>query len=212
MWDFSACFNCHTNLPQVGGIQFGGSCSDFTCHSASNNGAEACNVCHGEFGANASEPNYWAPPVDLDKNISTDALGVGAHQPHLLTSDDFSAIECDVCHHVPESMNDAGHIGGNNPGQSEINFDFPATASSANPVWHRNTGTCTSTYCHGNDEPVWTEVNGSWNSCDNCHGIPSGGMHQPGLTWTDCYQCHGNVIDQDGNIIAPERHVNGELN
>ena len=208
-WDLSTCYNCHTNLPQVGGIQFGGSCSSFSCHSSASNGAEACNVCHGEFGANASQSNFWAPPADLDRNISTSFLGVGAHQPHLLPSDDFADIECEVCHHVPESLNEAGHIGGNNPGQSEIIFGYPANAESANPVWNRNSGTCSSTYCHGNDQPVWTEVDGSWNSCDNCHGIPSDGPHQAGLTYIECYQCHGDVIDQNGIIINPELHVNG---
>jgi predicted CxxxxCH...CXXCH cytochrome family protein len=148
--------------------------------------------------------------VDLAKNLSTDALGVGAHQSHLLPSDDFAAIECNVCHQVPESVDEAGHISGNNPGQSEIHFDSLASPLPGNATWHRTTETCSNTYCHGSDTPVWTEVDGSWNSCDNCHGIPSGGIHSPGLAWTDCYLCHDDVINQAGNIIAPELHVNGE--
>ncbi len=218
-WDILACQKCH-------GTDYAGDGFEqkncLTCHTQTD-GPEACNTCHG------SDTNP-APPRDLEKNISTSARGVGAHQIHL-TGDTWSTVtmRCSSCHSVPENYSDAGHIDANLP--AEVIFDTLATfRGKENPVWDRSDVSCNNVYCHGaftlkksesnnawgyadsvitGNQPkmIWNAVGSGQAVCGSCHALPPQG-HIPQET---CNTCHGRVVDADFNIIDKSLHINGKI-
>lgn len=209
-WKLSRCYNCHNKLATGGDFSFGGSCVTAGCHETPN-GPENCNVCHGSFETDPMDTMNWAPPVDIERRTSTEEIGVGAHRSHLAISDTFAVVKCQTCHELPTSGEITPHIG-KLPGVAEVIFSLVAIADNSEPVWNRDIASCQATYCHGGSNPVWTEVNGTWNSCGSCHSIPPEvSPHWDTLTREQCTYCHSAVIDGTGSFTAPELHVNGTV-
>ena len=209
-WDLQSCYKCHTNT-ETEGFVFGGSCDQ--CHSGSPLGPQACNNCHGNSYSDPDNPLNWAPPNDLEGRFDTSEPGVGMHQSHLtISSGNAKVVDCNVCHIVPDAWDDRGHIDDDTPGQAEVIFSYPATAHFSTPSYDNSNNTCSSTNCHFDKTATWTEA-GGFSDCTSCHGIPP---ESPHFRWDgierQCYFCHGDVIDENGVIIAPELHVNGSIN
>jgi predicted CxxxxCH...CXXCH cytochrome family protein len=211
---FDACTDCHGADWRGQAVGKGGellrSCSASGCHDAEHGGPFACNVCHGDFAGDAGAPLAWAPPKDLEGATSTSVPGVGAHRSHLGALSGISApVPCGTCHIVPVAWDDVGHIDAAPP-QAEITFGGIADEDAS---YDFATNMCATTYCHGDGEPLWTQVDGTWNECGTCHGLPPrGGGHPQGPGVEEyCYLCHNLVVDADREIIAPELHINGEV-
>jgi len=117
-WSMERCQTCHGT--DYRGGEAGVSC--YKCHT-DEGGPEACNVCHG------SQTNP-APPKDLDGNIETSAIGVGAHQLHMQNFD------CAICHVVPATLSSDGHID-----------DTPGAEVLEPWGWNKETATCANA-CH----------------------------------------------------------------
>lgn len=144
-----------------------------------------CDGCHG------SGPD-GAPPRDLDGNLFTTSLGVGAHQAHLLVPSGLRApIPCVTCHVVPTEVTSVGHIDSALP--AEVTPDLG---------WDRTTGTCANAYCHGLARPVWTEQGGA--TCGSCHGFPPAIQpHEPSWGLITCAGCHpwpSSTAHMDGDV------------
>lgn len=229
-WDLKSCQQCHAANYSGGVTQ--SSC--LSCHRYPG-GPEACNTCHGDF----TNPYSIAPPRDLSGNISPTSRGVGAHIKHLIGNELGSEIECSTCHLVPRSYYDNSHI--DNSPYAEVIFSGLAvkgTTSSNQPTYNYQQISCSNTYCHGNfsysknqssyqwaytqdqmvgnnTAPVWNIVDGSFNSCNSCHGksatdpSPIGHINS---TISGCANCHPTVVDNQGNIIDKEKHINGKIN
>ena len=155
-----------------------------------------CDGCHGRAGSPA-------PPRDLTGNMFTTAIGVGAHQAHLLGSSRISApVPCATCHRVPATIDAPGHIDTAPPAEVSVALG-----------WDRTAQTCASSYCHGDARPVWTSSGQV--SCGSCHGIPPAtAPHTPGMPLTACASCHPGTVDAFGNIIVTSgtsEHINGHV-
>ncbi|MBN1999327.1 hypothetical protein JW935_17340 [candidate division KSB1 bacterium] len=118
-WSMNGCKSCH-GADYQGGKS---GCACTTCH-AEKNGPEACTVCHGSS-------NNPAPPQDLHDNTETTRLGVGAHQLHYEIYGN-----CTICHKMPESFSDPGHID-----------RTPLAEVNSNRSWDREKATCEKS-CH----------------------------------------------------------------
>jgi predicted CxxxxCH...CXXCH cytochrome family protein len=162
-----------------------------------------CKNCHGSD-ANA------APPVDTQGNHNFSAIGVGAHQVHLMGGQFSRPLACDECHIVPEHIEDPTHIDGP---PAEVIFSGVAETSDHQPSWNETTATCSGSYCHapspgdGRDSPVWNVEEAL--KCTSCHGAPPPLPHPQ----TDqCSVCHGDVVGSDNRtIIDRSRHVDGNV-
>lgn len=169
-------------------------------------GGITCHACHGSD-ANAG------PPVSLDEQSETTALGVGAHQAHLTDSAIRRAIACGECHVVPETVEAPGHV---DPLPAEVSFGPLSRTDTATPSWDRATGTCHGVYCHGatlagglDSSPNWTRVDGSQARCQSCHGAPPPPPHPE---HDRCAACHGATVASDGRIaVERELHINGRI-
>lgn len=215
-WNVLNCKPCHGQRYDGGTVQR----SCLTCHTQAG-GPEACNTCHG--GTNA------APPADLAGNTQRTARGVGAHQAHLAGGTIGAAVACNVCHGVPRSVGDAGHI---DDGIAEVKTDTTSVFYRSNSSYTSSNGMCANTYCHGNfsngnstNVVTWTDTTGvnSAVRCGTCHGDVTqtdpqerarpGGTHPkksefPTLT---CSNCHGYVVDENLNFRNKSLHINGRV-
>ena len=221
-WDLKNCQHCH-DADYSGGIT-GSSC--LNCHNQPQ-GPEACNTCHGDF----RDPSIIAPPQDTKGNVSTDSTGVGAHVTHLYQNDLGKQIPCSTCHVVPQNYFDPGHAV-DDPLPAEVIFSPLAVYNIANnPMYDYSTATCSDTYCHGNwafssdsssnyfayedsvmtgnnISVVWNEVGTGQAACGTCHGLPPTGH----IYHLACGTCHPGVVDDAGNIINKEKHIDGKIN
>ena len=159
-----------------------------------------CDGCHGSAASSA-------PPVDLTGNVFTTALGVGAHQAHLLAPSRLRGpIDCATCHRVPAQLFDSGHL--DSPPPAEV---------VAGLGWDRDAQTCADAACHGPARPSWTQTGGA--SCGTCHGVPPAtASHTPGQPITSCATCHPRTIDPTGTILLTpgptgltSEHVDGDV-
>lgn len=172
-----------------------------------------CSDCHGSA-------ESAAPPAGLYGIEATSQLGVGAHQIHLRDGIVRRAIGCSECHQVPSSIEQSGHADGL---PAELTWGPLATAEGARPRWDRASGTCSSTYCHGETlsggtrtAPVWTfEQPPEYletlqpATCNGCHGAPPPAPH-PAIS--RCSTCHPGTVEADGSIdVAGGRHLDGEV-
>jgi len=203
LFPLDVCKACHGD-DYAGGISEHG-CLE--CHTYLG-GPEACNTCHGNYVADPSLPVNQAPPVDVARNASTDSIGVGAHSTHMTGRLYTDGIPCHDCHQVPSAWNSPGHI---DPLPAEVVFGGISVLQGANPVWDRQSRTCTDTYCHRPGAPIWTVVDGTQAVCGACHHIPPAPPHTQSPTIFQCYICHGAVIDSTGRIIHPDLHVDGTI-
>lgn len=226
-WNLILCQNCHGSNYQGGTA--GSSC--LTCHTSSG-GPQNCRLCHG----GVSGHSY--PPKALNGETSVSYIGVGVHPNHLDSTQYSAEVACGECHTPLEGgFSSPAHIGSDPDGIADINFGALANTVTTydggefvpNPVWDRNTETCSNSYCHGyfkdgnlDAAPVWTNPESV--KCGSCHGdpvtgnpnpLPNGNFFHPhfsNFTINTCYQCHGLVINSAGVIIDKTKHVNGVVN
>ncbi|MCX8057482.1 MAG: hypothetical protein N3F03_07740 [Ignavibacteria bacterium] len=229
-WDLKSCQQCHAANYSGGTAK--ASCLD--CHRLPG-GPEACNTCHGDF----TNPYKIAPPRDLNGNISESSRGVGSHIKHLDGNTLGNDVECSVCHIIPRSLYDVGHI--DSVAYAEVIFSGLAvkgTSGLNQPRYKYDSLKCANTYCHGNfsfdratsnytwaftqaqmvgnnSTPIWNVVDGTYKKCNTCHGksltdpSPVGHINS---TISACGSCHPTVVDNQGNIIDKEKHINGKIN
>jgi len=227
-WDMRQCESCH-------GADLGGGTTNASCRSChtSEDGPKACNTCHGTF----ADPSRIAPPRDISKNTSSTAKGVGAHVQHLYERELGARVRCSTCHNLPQDIYSEGHML-NDQLPAEVILKANAILFGAeNASYDYSSGSCSNTYCHGNFEflkdsadatnrfaytadkmtglnktVTWTKVGQGEAVCGSCHGLPPEGHISQGITLNTCYQCHQGVVDENGNILDKEKHINGEKN
>jgi predicted CxxxxCH...CXXCH cytochrome family protein len=198
-WDMRDCKSCHGETYAGGRVP--SSCRD--CHVGPA-GPENCATCHGS----STSP---APPRDLGGNTSRTALGVGAHQRHLVGGLLSGAMGCGECHNVPGSVYAPGHIDTPHPAEvpmagylarvvtnepHTVDYDSTLPLFTPNPTYNHATGGCANTYCHGNFKngnpdyvPVWNDTSAAQAACGTCHGD----VNRP-----------GTLADKSLPKIAPE--------
>jgi predicted CxxxxCH...CXXCH cytochrome family protein len=164
-----------------------------------------CRSCHGGN-------DNAAPPRAVDGSTDTHAIGVGAHQTHLIGGLLSHPVACSECHVVPKAANDPGHM--DHPLPAYVIWGDLAKQGTM-PAWDRDQAACSNTYCHGatltggsNTSPKWTVVDGSQEACGTCHGLPPPAPHPPGLA---CEACHAPVAGPNLTIATPTRHIDGVL-
>ncbi len=220
-WDMDRCKDCH-------GEDYRGGVSGVSCYLCHTNpgGPEACNTCHGTSAAPVADIVNWAPPEDLDDNLETTAVGVGAHQNHLGDSDLTEAYtkDCNICHPNILTFDDPLHI------NMDIDMEFNKVATDSGrvtPGWELSSTSCSNSYCHGNftfrqdvsqnqwgyaDSVItgnnvsvnWTDVGSGQAACGTCHDLPPQGH----ITAVTCDGCHDDVVDSEFNIIDKNLHMN----
>jgi predicted CxxxxCH...CXXCH cytochrome family protein len=201
------CKICHGG--NLDGGTSGVSCN--ACHTGGAAWRTDCTYCHG--GLNSTN---GAPPYGLRGETAVTNRVVGAHTAHLTSSPSHTAWACSVCHTVPGSFSDAGHIDG--VAGAEVHFSSPAGGSS---TYTRSTASCSSLYCHGNGRTVSGAV--SWTSstdltCRSCHGYYTNasvlsGRHNKHISEdVTCYTCHKTVINNSDAIMDKTAHINGSVN
>ncbi len=173
----SLCASCHpASAPHIDGVTQLGA---------------GCDGCHGTEGSPA-------PPRDLAGNTFTTAIGVGAHQAHLLVPSGLRGpIACATCHLVPTSLNAAGHIDSPMPAEVEPTLG-----------WDRTIASCTTAWCHGSAQPVWTTTGGA--ACGTCHGVPPvTPNHTPAMPLSSCASCHPQSVTPSG--VPTGEHMDGDV-
>lgn len=238
-WEMDSCKTCH-GTDYAGGTS-GISCALSGCHVSRTGVAktpEMCNTCHGDFLGEPTDIPSWAPPRDLAGDISTTIRGVGAHQGHLAGLLG-KTVKCQECHLVPATLYAAGHLDSNPPAEVALNDTLANLTTgggthTAHGVYNATTGSCATSYCHGNwvlrkatspspgmfidtvivgnaFAPKWT--NGAADgACGTCHDIPPRGHLAVAVDITSCAACHGEVVDGTGKIINKSKHINGKIN
>lgn len=184
----STCASCHpASAPHIDGVTQIGTTS-------------GCDGCHGSATSSA-------PPRDLAGNMFTTALGVGAHQAHLVAPAGLRGpIACATCHLVPTTVFAAGHIDSALPAEVEPSLG-----------WDRTAASCATAWCHGPARPVWTTSGGA--ACGSCHGIPpTTPSHTPGMPLASCATCHPDSVTPTGSIIitpgpngSTSTHMDGDV-
>ena len=216
-YNLVVCRQCH-------GSNYAGGVSGVSCLNCHPSSPEDCRLCHG----NGSSTIY--PPKALNGETSGSYIGVGTHPSHM-TSDTNQRISlrvrCVACHVKLTSFDDGWHIGATSDNIAEVVFDSLSITTTdgitPNPVWNRNTGSCSGTYCHGDfkngnfrlqtagyQDPNWT--NSASSACGTCHGNPSTGSPLPGGTHPQSFStciCHGSVINTQFQFINRAKHING---
>lgn len=163
-----------------------------------------CTSCHGDPTRGGDPLLSAAPPYDLLRQTLPGYPGVGAHQIHLNAGPTHAALACEECHVVPEQVDAPGHADDGPPG--DVTFGALAQQGGHAPVYDPETRSCADSYCHGAGWPVWSEPRDSAEACGSCHGLPPPAPHPQS---EQCSTCHAEVIDADGQFVAPERHVDG---
>lgn len=174
--------------------------------SSSTTGGGECTSCHGSQSGAGSELVRSAPPRDLFGNTASEYPGVGAHERHLYAGDTHGAIPCSECHVVPSSTEQEGHADSDAP--AETVFGERARLGDRSPSYDPVKRRCADTYCHRNEDHVWTRPRASEDACGSCHGLPPPAPHPAA---TRCDACHGEVIARDRSFTAPELHVDGTV-
>lgn len=231
-WDMDMCSQCH-------GEDYGGGLTSTTCLTChrSENGPESCNTCHGNF----SNPTQIAPPQGTNNETSTTAAAVGAHQLHLHGIAIAQNVACNECHIIPSEFQSVGHIDGTpraeltfgaftNLGPSQAYYDFDELTCQ-NTYCHGNfeylasesqySFAYTGEKMEGNNfSPIWNKVDGTQAACGTCHGeIDSNGQlisalpkgHYGDFSLTTCVTCHRSVVNENGEIVDPIKHINGQI-
>ena len=195
------CRQCH------GGDLTGGGSAPVGCDGCHASGAgwrTDCTFCHG-----GTDNQTGAPPRDLRGATDRASLTFPAHTAHVTASANHVAFDCTSCHVKPTDVLSAGHVFDDTPdGKSEVTF-----AGGLSPTGTYATGTCSTLYCHGTGvgSTGSVRVSDGARNCGSCHAAsPTTGQHsRHRRLGYACYECHGDTVDQSGNIVRPELHVNG---
>jgi predicted CxxxxCH...CXXCH cytochrome family protein len=195
---FGVCQGCH-------GDDFAGGRSGVSCVSCHAQGPTACTTCHGA----------------IQKN--------GSHGRHLGQGPLAKTFRCDECHRVPAVYTDVGHIlladGSLDPPPAEVILGAtaaltpPGSTRAGAPAWDPAAQSCSNVYCHGavlgddaagNIRPIWSAAGTGQADCGSCHGLPP---NHGGANLTDgrCAACHSSVVAADRTIIAPDKHIDGQI-
>jgi predicted CxxxxCH...CXXCH cytochrome family protein len=159
----------------------------------------------------------FAPPPDLSDNLSTDAIGVGAHLEHVLPSALSDGYDCTECHVVPDDLASPGHQDDGLP--AEVTFGTIARSGGANPVWDRSDPSCSGVYCHGSTleegaskSPEWNDFPPEDELCGTCHPVEdiSEGSHEAHLDdfGFGCSYCHDGYGTEN---VVTSIHVDGTI-
>jgi predicted CxxxxCH...CXXCH cytochrome family protein len=239
-YPLAECQSCH-GANYTGGSAVNVSCERSGCHvdgSGNLKSPEACNTCHGNFLAAASDTLSWAPPKSLSNDSSTSIRGIGAHQQHLANAIIVSGnkVACMECHIVPATVSASGHLGAS-PAKVVFSGSLASLQTNngvviPNPSYNSSNGKCNNSYCHGyfkngnlTNAPVWNIVDGSQKKCGSCHGNPLTGSPKP-VTGPHQYYADGDIC-QDCHYVGKQptavytngqwtitdiaRHMNGTL-
>jgi len=220
-WSFNLtkCQSCHD--ANYSGGTVGVSC--LGCHTQPA-GPEACNTCHGIF----ADPNYIAPPNDLEGNSDSGFKGVGAHYKHVYNNSTASNIGCFECHQQTLSDGEFVHTHiSPPPAKMEFGEFTHPDSLDLNPDYNFTDVTCSNTYCHGafkfgdivgnNNTVTWNSTTGKEAECGTCHGevdadgntvTPQPTGHFGEWTINQCFMCHSSVVNADGEIIDKLKHLN----
>jgi predicted CxxxxCH...CXXCH cytochrome family protein len=178
-----------------------------------------CDSCHGGSG------NAY-PPVAFWGTNKTTANGVGAHVTHLENTGTIFTKEapgwCDECHHVPASVDEAGHQDAAYPADIDFTSAVEAKYGSQTPSFTAEAdgdpdtgvgGRCSNVYCHGSTLAEGTNTTPDWgdtiSGCTACHGNPATAASVPdhetaAAPCTDCHSHSGSGADHiDGSITFP---------
>ncbi|HSA24129.1 MAG TPA: CxxxxCH/CxxCH domain-containing protein, partial [Myxococcota bacterium] len=193
------CAVCH-------GADLQGGLSGLGCEGCHPNFRTSCTFCHG-----GRDNQSGAPPEGVAGALNPTIRGVGAHTAHLSASSWRRAIPCGACHVIHADALDTGHI---DPRPAELAWGDITQADGAQASW--DGATCAGTYCHGASlveggslqDPTWTRVDGTQAACGTCHGLPPGGWHP---TNDQCQVCHAEVIAAGYQFLAPELHIDGQV-
>ncbi|HUK65215.1 MAG TPA: CxxxxCH/CxxCH domain-containing protein [Anaeromyxobacteraceae bacterium] len=177
-----------------------------------------CSQCHGDKTVLAVSPGdpRSAPPVDLDGQSASDA--VGAHQFHL--QGQGGLVTCDECHVVPQTVLAQGHIDFSLPPaqrEAAVVFGRIASLGPVSPTFNPANLTCSSTYCHGNFTGGNSTNTATWNqpstgACGSCHGLPPAAPHPAIGASANCGDCHAGYNATAGGTtgtVNPATHCNG---
>jgi predicted CxxxxCH...CXXCH cytochrome family protein len=204
---FEGCKTCHgadlttpiaSNVPNCNG-----------CHAAT--WRTNCTFCHGDA-TNTRTPASTRPAPPRDAAGNAASAKVGAHQAHLFGDQGNNpvisdGVACTDCHGGTSRTLPTDFVHAN--GTTEVTLKRPGQ-NSATGTFDPATGTCASTYCHGNlprnpkagNTPSWTATSGQ-STCDSCHaanGAICGGASSANCTDVRtgqhelhrCARCHGN--------------------
>jgi predicted CxxxxCH...CXXCH cytochrome family protein len=219
----AGCQGCHgVNLDGVGGSA---TTSCATCHGAT--WRTSCLMCHG------GNANTTGAPPSGTWGHETDPLRIGAHTAHVTTSTTKLAYDCTACHVKPTDALGAGHMDGQ---MTTVTWGALARTGGANPSWDRATGTCASTYCHGNYSGTYAYTIWDWGSeslvevsvpysgpaatpswsatgltCTACHGNPPANYYWHMGHGGGCDLCHPDANADGTAVTDPTKHVNGVI-
>ena len=208
-----SCLDCHGE--DLTGCTKADSCDN--CHDGghADGWREDCVYCHG-----GDENDTGAPPHDLDP-FKSGPLSFPSHSAHVMEGDLHDGHDCDSCHKKPESMLDSGHMFDDTLGEAEVSF---AGGLAKEGAYDKNTGDCSSIYCHGDGrEPGKAPAADSELDCNSCHADHTrptalSGAHNAHMNPTlnrdvviGCDDCHGDTVRGDDAIVGKAFHVNGEV-
>jgi predicted CxxxxCH...CXXCH cytochrome family protein len=165
-----------------------------------------CASCHGDPRAPGDFLQKAAPPRDLMGDVDPAYPGVGAHSIHVYASETHAAIACSECHLVPNDTRSPGHADTAVP--AELTFGALAKTGDRFPTYDTTTRRCSDSYCHREAKAVWTQPRNSQGACGSCHGLPPPAPH---VQSARCDACHAAVVDSQQRIIAPNLHVDGQI-
>jgi predicted CxxxxCH...CXXCH cytochrome family protein len=165
---------------------------------------DPCTSCHGEPKRAGDVALRSAPPRDLLGASDPSYPGVGAHTLHLTASETHAAFSCSECHVVPERVDSPGHADDALP--ADVTFGALARTGERTPEYDPVARKCADTHCHRTADAVWSAPRSSEDACGSCHGLPPARPHPQSPR---CFVCHGEVVDEAGEFVAPELHVDG---
>lgn len=183
-----------------------GACYERRSDASSSGDLARCTACHGDPTRAGDYVQRAAPPRDLSGGTEPSFPGVGAHSAHLVASSSHSALDCSECHVVPARTDEPGH--GDHGSPARIVFGSLARNDQHSPSYDTGTRTCEDSYCHGSVTRAWNAPRTSEQACGSCHGLPPALPHPQSQR---CSVCHGAVVDEERHFLAPQLHVNGQV-
>lgn len=224
--DLNLCVDCHADVINEAGeiiaplLHADGNVQLVSENVLSN---PECNHCH----SNESTQPFEALGGVTDR----DHFRVGLHNEHLFENTLGSEISCESCHNVPATFSAAGHFDSTYGSEVEVweQQDISLTSFSYETEIYK----CNNTYCHGNfeyskadsDYPwayeadvitgnsvdlTWLQDGDEQVACGTCHGLAPTGHVEAALS--ECKDCHDTVVNELGEIISSEKHINGVIN